>query len=351
MTLPGDVAFVRAHGSPYQIGYVHGASRRESLHRFLADGLCRLDRLLVAPMTLGDLRPLLHTYAAALEAATPDLVEEIAGLARGAGITVEQALLLQLRREIIGYQRIPTSGDCTSYARSGGAAGEPILAQTVDLSGNLDDQIAVLEIGHAGSGRHALVLSFGGLLGYLGVNSSGLAVGLNLVLGGTWRPGVPPYLAIRHILDRAGCVEEAIRLLAGLPLASSRSILLCDAGGAAYVEVLGDAQRVTSGEAVEHTNHFLHPALVPHDELNVFARNSSRRRLEACRVALAALPPSAGVEEHFALLCQAPIRVPDLGDIRLERTVAAVVMRPACRELHLRAGDPAAAPTRRFALS
>jgi isopenicillin-N N-acyltransferase like protein len=260
-------------------------------------------------------------------------------------------VLLQIRREVLGYRRIPTMGDCTTYARTGAAAaGEPVLAQTVDLSGNLDDQIAVLSLDVSGTGRRVLVLSFGGLLGYLGVNSDGLAIGLNLVLGGRWRAGVPPYLAIRHLLDTAPDVDGALDALRGLPLASSRSLMLCDRRQAGYAEILDDRIRFVSSTQPMHTNHFLHPELAPGDELNVFARNSSRQRLAACRERLAGLPADAAVEAHFDLLCRPPICVGDEGDIRRERTVAGVVALPGRGELYVRPGDPSRSETYRFAL-
>jgi isopenicillin-N N-acyltransferase-like protein len=336
----GGVPLVRVTGDPFEAGYRHGAARATVLRAFLDDDLCRLGRILPAPVSVDSLRPTLSAYEAEIRAATPDLAEEIRGLGEGAGIGHEPALLLQLRREIMGYQKIPTAGDCTTYVRSG------VLAQTVDLNGDLDDQIAVLDVTR--NGRRALVLSFGGLLGYLGVNGDGLAVGLNLVLGGDWRPGLPPYLAIRHLLDTASCVDEAIAILRRLRLASSRSLTLCDATKAACVEILGD--ELHEVDATEHTNHFLHPAFTVRDELNVFARNSSLLRLKACRSGLAELPPGAGPEDHFALLSASPICVADTGDIRRERTVAAVVLVPGRGELHVRPGDPSRAATRTFRL-
>src|SRR4051812_1558008 len=231
MSLP----HVRAHGDPYQVGFQHGAARGAALRAFLADGLCRLDQLAPDPIDRASLVPTLAAYDEQISAATPLLARELDGLAAGAQISRDMALLMQLRREVIGYQRIPPMGDCTTYARSGS---QPVLAQTVDLNGGLDDQITILEVSLAGSPRRSLLLSFGGLLGYLGINSDGLAIGLNLVLGGHWRPGVPPYLAIRHLLDSASGVDEAIELLRGLPLASSRSLSLCDLTKSAYVEAL-----------------------------------------------------------------------------------------------------------------
>jgi hypothetical protein len=300
-----------------------------------------------APTSIEALRPAIDAYADEIAAATPDLATEIRGLAEGAGISREQALLLQIRREIMGYQKIPAMGDCTTYARSGPYA---VLAQTVDLNGDLDDQITVLEVARPGSPRRSLVLSFGGLLGYLGVNSDGLAVGLNLVLGGDWRPGLPPYLAIRHLLDSAANVGEAIAILRGLRMASSRSLTLCDPETTACVEFVGDELRVLDTREPAHTNHFLHPDFVAGDELNVFARNSSLLRLKACATGLAGLPADTGVEDHFALLSAPPICVADTGDTRRERTVAAVVMVPGRGELHVRPGDPSRSATQSFEL-
>jgi isopenicillin-N N-acyltransferase like protein len=362
------VPFILATGEPFAVGYEHGSARAAALRAFLGDDLARIGRLAPAPVSLQELRGDLAAYSAAIAAAAPRLSEEIDGLARGAGIPRELAVLLQVRREIIGYQRVPSrgssggtgasrhcGGDCTTYASlSAGPGGSPVLAQTVDLNGDLDDQIAVLDVGLSGSSRRALVLSFGGLLGYLGVNTDGLAIGLNLVLGGDWHPGLPPYLAIRYLLDNASCVAEAVTLLQSLPLASSRSLTLCDTTTALTVEILGDATAVIEGDdRLAHTNHFLHPDFVSHDQLNVFARNSSLLRLKAATAWLSDLAETgsgAEVEEHFALLAQRPVCVTDTGDIRREKTVAAVVLLPAQGEMHLRPGDPSASATQVFRL-
>ena len=343
---------IQARGAPFTIGRVHGRALASALRAFLDDSLCRLNRLLPEPVSMRSLLPTIEAYQAAITSVAPDLATEIAGLADGAGITMPEAVLLQMRREIMGYHRVPAHGDCTAYARAGGASGRPVLAQTIDLNGGLGDQIAVLDVTHDRPGsRRVIVLSFGGLLGYLGMNSDGLAVGLNLLLGGQWGPGLPPYLAIRHLLDTATSVDEAIALLRGLlPLASSRNIMLCDNAKAAAVEILGDELRVIAADEVVHTNHFLHPDLAPADELNIFARRSSLRRLEACQARLGAVAGDAGAERHFALLSAPPVRVAARGDIRQEETVAAVVMLPASGEFYLRAGDPSVAATRTFRL-
>ncbi|MGW5478102.1 C45 family autoproteolytic acyltransferase/hydolase [Streptomyces sp. NPDC004008] len=345
-TASGPAPFLRLTGDPFELGRQHGAARATALRAFLDDGLARLNHLLDTPVSLSSLGPTFTEFEKEIEAAAPELAEEIRGLAAGAGISRQEALLLQLRREIAGYRstRRRPHGDCTTYARVDGAGPHTVLAQTVDLNGNLDDQTCVLSISRAGARRDVLMLSFGGLLGYLGMNSDGLAVGINLVLGGPWRPGLPPYLAVRHVLDSAGSVDEALEVLSRLRLASSRSLTLCDSSGAACAEFLDGRMHVVRALQTVHTNHFLHSEFIPFDELNVFAKNSSLRRLDACTVRLSALPESASPRDHLALLSTPPIFVPDNGDIRRERTVAVVAMRPAVGDLHLLGSRPSALP-------
>ncbi|WP_225728795.1 MULTISPECIES: C45 family peptidase [unclassified Nocardia] len=322
-------------GSARTRGLTHGQAVAGRLRDFLDDSLARLGHLTDRPVSLESVRPRIAAHRDAVITALPDLAEEVDGLAIGAGISRDEAWLLQLRREILGYNRI-TAGDCTSYATSRGA---PVLGQTIDLNGNLDDQIAVLAV--SGPRHRSVVLSFAGLLGYLGVNDAGLAIGLNLVLGGNWGPGVPPYLAIRYLLDTADSVEHAVAILHDLPLASSRAFLLCDADRTVCVEALACERRILEGDKLFHTNHFLHPDFGARDELNVFAGNSSRRRLEAVRAV--GIPAADDIRGHHRLLAAAPICVPDNGDIRRERTVAAVLLRPDLGELRLWPGDPSTA--------
>lgn len=330
------VPLVEVSGPPRARGLTHGQALAGRLRGFLDDSLARLGHLDDRPVDLDALRPRIAAHRDVVATVLPDLAAEVDGLAAGAGVDRDAAWLLQLRRELLGYSRV-TGGDCTTYAST---RGEPVLAQTVDLNGNLDDQIAVLAV--SGPRHRSLVLSFGGLLGYLGVNDAGIAVGLNLVLGGEWTPGVPPYLAIRHVLDSADGVDEAVETLCSLPLASSRSFMVCGGERTVWVEALGSRRAVRAGDELAHTNHYLDPDLAAGDEMNVFARNSSRRRLEAVRAA--GIPAAGDTAGHRRLLATPPVLVADNGDIRRERTVAAVVLRPDVGEIRLWPGDPSAAP-------
>jgi hypothetical protein len=338
------MAALRIAGEPTELGVQHGAARRARIHEFLDDDLCRLNRLLPAPTDRIALRDTIDRHGELINEQLPRTFDEICGLAVGAGIELRDAILLQLRREVAGYTAWPLpGGDCTTLCRF--EPGDPVLAQTIDLNGDLDDHMEVIAIEHAG-GRRVQLVTFTGLLGYLGINSDGLAIGINLVLGGTWAPGVPPYLALRHLLDECSDVESCVDRLRELRLASSRALTLCDRQQAAWVELVDGRMAVARDRTLAHTNHFLAPELTGYEGINPFALASSKRRLLAGRAAVADLDPDP--ETIMSVLARPPIRVAGNGDIRYERTVGAVVLRPAVGELRVRRGDPALAPTEVF---
>jgi predicted choloylglycine hydrolase len=332
------IPWMLLEGTPYEIGLRHGQLQHESIRAFLDDRLARINAVLPAPVTLDALAPAIGRYRAVIEARLPAMHQELLGLAQGAAISLDEALLLQLRRELVGYSKFRTGGDCTTLARRGPDG--VTLAQTIDLNGDMERELSALRVRHSGSGRTVLLASFTGLLGYLGMNDRGLAIGLNLVLGGEWGPGIPGYMAIRHLLDHAASVDECLALLRGLPLSSSRSLTICDRSRLVVVEYIKDEMRVLEGEVLVHTNHFLDPAFSARDELNPFARTSSMRRENACRGGLARLAPDCPAERYFELLGEAPIYVPPTADIRRECTVGAVVMRPAAGVMTIRKGNP-----------
>lgn len=323
---------LRLRGSRYELGYQHGVAHGAEMRRFLADRLARLEPLVGAEKAAA-FPPTVAQYKEVIEATLPAMAEELRGLAKGAGVTLENAYLLQLRRELVGYQSVRPRGDCTVFARL--AADGAVMGQTIDLNGHMAPELTVMEVEHEG-GRRLTLASFTGLLGYLGMNDSGLAIGLSLVLGGEWRPGIPGYMAIRHLLDEAATVEECLELLRRLPLASSRALTICDGTRVVTVEYILDEMVVLEGDEQVHTNHFLHSPFAARDELNPFARGSSLRRLDACASALERVPAGARAEDYFAFLERPPIYVAPKDDIRREYTVGSVVMYPGAGAMFVR---------------
>ena len=324
-------------GQGRALGMQHGAAVCDRAKAFLSDRLVRLNALLPKPTSLEQLRPELRAYYDVIAECLPQMAEEIDGFAEGAGITRDEATLLQVRREILGYSTVPTRGDCTTFVRLDG--GDSVVGQTVDLNGGLEQEGYVLQVSDAGSdSRQLVMLNFTGLSGYLGMNSHGLAIGINLVLAGRWKPGIPAYMALRHLLERAECVEDCIELLERLPLASSRSFTVCDGRSAAYVEMADGKRCWHRGSCLVHTNHFRDPTLAKLDQLNIFARNGSKRRLQTCEQHLSRLERAWSPDAYWTILEDDHICVEGGGAIGREVTVARVLMMPQKRRFLVKRG-------------
>ena len=88
--------FIQVSGSPYEMGAQHGEKGKPQIDLFLDLLIGNRDRAALLSRT--------DTFAPLFEKYVPDLGEEIRGLAEGAKISFQEALLLQIRGEIHGVQ-------------------------------------------------------------------------------------------------------------------------------------------------------------------------------------------------------------------------------------------------------
>lgn len=348
MTEPAAVSeakrFLQVEGGYYEVGYQHGSACKDEMKSFIKDRHAQVSLLRATPLDECELRQQLDAYLERIARERSDLAAEISGLAEGAGIEARQACLLQVRRELIGYRKIPTLGDCSTIASTGAA---PFLAQTVDLSGQTAGLSIVIRIDGRGRGApDILMFTFKGLLGYLGMNSAGLCIGINMVLSGEWGFGIPAYLAVRLMLE-CRSVEQCIALLSSLPLASSRSFTLLDAKRLAMVEIVPGRVLVVPQDrpVAAHTNHFLDPQLARKDEINILGRNSSLKRLTLLETYLASRQEAPTAQGLMALLSSHDLYpdglcVHNKGDLKREQSVAAVVMQPREGRMWVKFGQP-----------
>jgi predicted choloylglycine hydrolase len=342
--------FLRLAGDHRQIGVQYGRAFRDEIRAFLEDGLARVNLLRHAPFEARQLDDTLRAYWTDVRDHLPELAEQLDGLAEGAGIPRAHACLLQFRRELIGYRKVPTLGDCSTIAAWGT---RPYVAQTIDLNGGMIPLATVLRIdGAATSAPDILMFTFKGLLGYLGMNSAGLCVGINVVLAGEWGRGVSPYLTVRRMLSLRS-IAECLALLAALPHASSRSFTLLDATRLVTVELGAGQLKVRERPLSTHTNHYLDDELARLDEINVLSRNASRKRLELLDEFAARHGHDAQIANMFGLLSSHDLYplglcVHNEGNLRREETVGAVMMLPAEGRMLVRFGQPCEARTEEF---
>jgi isopenicillin-N N-acyltransferase like protein len=195
----------------------------------------------------------------AMENQLPDLVEEIRGIAEGAGVPFDQVAAYNLMDEQWWYdlERAPNAEPgCSVVAVADRSMGPALLGQNMDLPASMDGSQVVLRIQAPGQ-PEALVLSAAGLLGLTGVNRAGLGICVNtLLMLQHSRSGLPVAAVIRGAL-RYERREAALAFLQSVSHASGQHYAVGDSSGVEGIEcsAAGKALSPSSGSALIHTNH------------------------------------------------------------------------------------------------
>jgi len=319
------------NGTAFEIGRQHGFYLKEEIHKFLHVNFAEID-------TVGKCTKDVSAYSEIIKAWYPDFYMEIRGISEGAAISMEQAVLLQIRREVVGTLSYTLMGDCSSVAAFND--GDSIIAQTIDLNGDMTEFGHVYRIRKSGM-PEILQYSFAGLLGYMGMNDAGLAVAINLIVSAGWNVGVPPYLIARKFLE-CNSIDECLTTLENLPLASSRSFLITDKTQLINLEITPNSFRVLKGKYLSHTNHMLHDDLKQLDKLNIFSKNSSIVRKQRLDHYVSQSRDQSTIKRAFKDHSLYPVGIcaHNEGNNQLSETVAAVIMHPLKKEFWALKGKP-----------
>jgi isopenicillin-N N-acyltransferase like protein len=323
---------VEVAGDAYELGYQHGAQTSHLIERYL---------LLTERLT-GQPRDLLCRRALAflpyMEKLSPAYVTEVRGLAAGAGISFEEALLCQARAEA---GRVPDGG-CTAFALQGAATadGRLLVGQNQDLEPEYADVAILLRVKPNDGRPRALIFTFAGQLGYSGMNEYGLCHFANALYDAPWQLGLPHYPLKRVMLEQRRA-DECVALLAEHRTCSAANALIADAeGNVRDVEVRpeGIAQfRDDHPDWVIHANHYLTSQFACHETNSL---QDSCPRLDRMRELVQAEWGSVTVATLRRLLADHqgdPAGICRHGD-RGMHSISGYIAEPTQRLLHVRRG-------------
>jgi isopenicillin-N N-acyltransferase-like protein len=281
--LERELKVIRAEGSPFDLGHEHGYQCRDLIRQLSREDLPRemavrgkVDPEAVKRKGL-DYRPYIETRA-------PHLLEEIRGIADGAGIEFEEALALQCRSELVSRAKAETEArsepECTSFAisKDRSATGEVIVGQNLDLAPAFEPSGVVLFLYPKG-GPAIITWTLAGTVGQVGLNSAGLARCGNFLLSPGWRVGLPTTILWRLILEQPS-VAGVETVIADSYRAKSNNFVVGDSAGTiADFEATVDAYRRLEPEngAILHSNHYLHPDLLPSERQTTRLPDSQAR--------------------------------------------------------------------------
>ena len=339
---------VEASGSRRNLGVQHGEQARERICGFLD--------FLAASLGLSrdQIRTRALRFLPLFQSACPHLIPEIKGLAGGASIEFADALAVQIRGELGQLNE----GGCTTFVISGSgtANGDVLIGQTSDMAAEMADYAYVLRI-RPDDRPAAVMWTFGGMLGYHGLNAHGVAHFANALGGGpAWKFALPHYPLKRMMLEQAD-LNGVRALLRRIKVCSNGNYVCCDgAGHILDVELTSDGplffEDAGRGYLV-HSNHYL---CAPHDCRENFEKSLPDSFPRLARIGKLIAEDLVGRitiadcrrylsdhDGHPVGICRHPQEEGGYGDEILPasgRTVAALIAETGSRRLHVCRGNP-----------
>lgn len=338
---------VIAKGSAEEIGLAHGRQIRGRIAVCIENYKALF--LETAEANWNESNARASAYLPALEKNEPDLVEEIQGIATGAGVDFLDILALNLRSEI---SLTNYSDGCTSLAASNTTTSGVFLAQNWDWVSEASSSTAFFDIHKTGKPRIRM-MGEAGIMAKFGINDAGLGLCMNAIRCGTVaKSQLPVHLAMRRVLE-CQSLDEALDMLKSKGIASCANLMIADKGGKIVtVECTPKGVAPIFPEPgawmVFHTNH-LWSSNVPkgirdHPSANSFSR------LERIKVL------SKGLEGSFdrirawlsdeegtpVSICRS--RPPNTVGVERMETLATVIMDLESRRLEVSFGKPSLSP-------
>ncbi len=243
--------FFEVHGEPRELGRQHGEQAAEQIRGYL-DFLAASLRVSREQLRLRALRfhPLFEKFC-------PEQLVEASGLAEGAKLTLADSLVAQLRGELTQV----SDGACTTFAIGprGTATKTTFVGQTSDNPPELESFGYVLKL--RPTNKPAMLMwTFGGMLGYHGINEHGVAHFANALGGGpAWKFALSHYPLKRLILEQTS-LRGVMQLMREFPVCSNGNYMLADGSGAILdVELTSDGPFVPElqDRFLVHSNHYL----------------------------------------------------------------------------------------------
>lgn len=277
------VRVLRAGGSPYEMGYIHGKTFAKEIGELTEERL----RLSCDPfwtagrqVTLDDVLELGRACLSHHWAFAPDLMEEMQGMAEATGIGLNELVIMNGFTDFVDVVANPEAmghhhtngplpgvavdgGGCTAFVVDASTAGDGrgYLGQTWDMHASATPYVLLLDL-RPDDGPALITFTITGCVGMIGMNEHGVAVGINNLLGADGRPGVHWVYVVRKMLAQRS-VERALEVLQRAQLSGAHNYLLM--GPTASGDWRGfDVEQMATRAAVTpvdsfyvHTNHCL----------------------------------------------------------------------------------------------
>jgi len=251
---------IKLEGSPYQRGRVHGHLLKNEIHEILNNWQYSLASRHHDSFDSLKCRFLRHTdYDKAIETWTPELMDEIRGIADGAGIDYNTLFLFQIGEELDAYYKT-IHPKCTAIGVHKTDHQPTLLAQNMDPPNVLHGFPTVLHIVDS-NGLETFIYTAPGLIALNGMNNRGIGVTCNsLAPRSIKKTGLPVAFVVRGILKQTN-TDSAVSFIHSIEHANGQNYIVGGPQRARSFEcstmevnefIPSETQALTY-----HTNHYL----------------------------------------------------------------------------------------------
>ncbi|UCE40793.1 MAG: hypothetical protein JSV17_15305 [Candidatus Aminicenantes bacterium] len=223
-------------GTPYERGLQHGKSLKQEIHALVDLWKADIEQKYKTEANVFIKKFLEYSdFPKAIKRWTPELLEEVRGIADGAELDYDTIFAFQLvdemwvmGAEILGSDHKMTADHCTTIGIRKSKHGPSMVSQNLDIPTFYHGFQTLLHINEPESGLQTMLFTFPGFIAANGLNSSSVAVVVNAVQQLEHsRDGLPVAFVIRGILQKK-TYKEAVKFIRTIHFGAPQNYMIGD---------------------------------------------------------------------------------------------------------------------------
>ena len=257
-----NVPVIELKGSPFEKGFIHGSQMKKQVMVSLETYAHRYSQQ--RGLSWEDAKRLALRFTKVLTGEYEVYLEEMRGIAQGAGLELGDILALNLRSEIL-YSSLKDmhfeADECTAFSAIAPATkdGHALAGQSWDFNIAQREASFIARIPAEGNKPAILMFLEGGMVGGKGVSSAGMCLTLNALTTPRAGIGIPLHVRMRSALE-CKYLTDAMRRCLTTPIPGPVNFTITHKDGLSFsMELDPDGAEVLESEdgLMVHTNHYI----------------------------------------------------------------------------------------------